>query len=60
MRFARGWSGALGGEGAALLQGGPVECDRGGDADHAALAAADGPPGAEGLADGVISGGVVA
>ncbi|MDL4772886.1 MULTISPECIES: hypothetical protein [Thermomonosporaceae] len=57
MSLARGRSGGLGGQGRALLQSGAVQCERGGDADRVALAAADGPPGVDGPANGLVAGG---
>jgi hypothetical protein len=42
VRLARCRPGALFGEGGALLQGGAMECERGGEAERVALAAADG------------------
>lgn len=54
--FACSGAGGIGGEFDALLQCGLVEVYRGGDADRVALTAADGSPGVDGLANGLVAG----
>ena len=57
VRLALGRAGGLGDEGSALVQCSAVEFEWIREADRAALAAADGSPGADRLADGRVAGG---